>query len=115
MYGAIVFNNIFNNLGEKCRNKVLGNIFGLTNVSISNLVIRDNSIIFRIFSDKVFYQYIFNFCYANDDYFIKVSCSKNIVNSIVFVDNCSEELELLIKIFKCWNEEQIYRMMKKFL
>lgn len=115
MCGGIVFYNIFNNLGEKCRNKILGNIFGFTNVSVNDLVIRDSNIIFRIFSDDVFYQYIFDFSDTNNCSFINVSCSRDIVNSVVFVNKCSEEIELLIKIFKCQDEYQIYQLMRKLL
>lgn len=115
MYGVIVFNSFFNNIGEKCRNKLLGNIFGIVDVTVSDLVLKNNCVIFRIFSNGVFYQYIFDLSNNNFDYFIKVSCNDNISDKIISIDEFSEELKLLIRIFKCRDECQIYKLLMKFL
>ena len=60
MFGALTFYKVYLNLGEECRNKILRNIFGIKNVSISDFVLRDDAVIIRFFADSVFYQYVFD-------------------------------------------------------
>lgn len=118
MYGVLKFQNLYLNLSESCRNKILGNIFGITDVSIVDFNVRKRNVIFRVFSQGVFYQYVFDF---NDEYrdsFINVTCSKGIVCYFISVrlwDNQFDLLSLLIEIFKCQDEYQIYQLMRLLL
>lgn len=117
MLGAFIFYNIITNLGESCRNKVLGNIFEISNVSVGDVVIRNDKIIFRIFSGDVYYQYIFDFIDNNYKFYVKVSCNNSSVDRIVLVSNYSDDfgIGLLFKIFNCCSERKVYQFMKKFL
>lgn len=120
MFGAFLFFNVFLNLGDNCRNKVLGNIFGVDNVSVSDFVIREDKVIFRFFSQNVFYQYIFDFTINESEAVMDVSCSRAIVNTIISVKKVSDLDSfsfdyLLVDIFKSQDEYQIYQLMRKFL
>lgn len=116
MFGILVFQQIYWNLGEECRNKVLGNIFGIDNVSVSGIFIREEEVIFRLFSEGVFYQYFFKLGSGRGSLF----CSDKIVNRIIFVDSYNKErkddfIYLLIELFYCQNEYQVYQILKLFL
>lgn len=115
MYGFLIFNDFLNSIGERCRNKLLGNIFDLVDVTVSDLVLRNNCVIFRLFSDGVFYQYVFDLNNNNCDYFIRVSCDKNIIDKVIYVNESFKKISLLVKIFKSHDEDQIYHFLKKLL
>ena len=59
MFGFLWFKNVYVNLGENCRNKLLGNLFCLENVKASNYVVLENKFIFNFWADGVFYRYLF--------------------------------------------------------
>lgn len=120
MFGALIFQSLYLNLGEKCRNKVLGNIFGVHDVSVTDFVVRESAVIFRFFSDGVFYQYVFDFDIKNDNSFIKVSCSRDVIYSFISVKeefnlNCSQLFSLVIEMFQCQDEYRIYQLVRLFL
>ena len=119
MFGALLFYNVYMNLGEECRNKVLRNIFEIDNVSITDLVIRENLVVFRFFGNGVFYQYVFDLSDGNNKYY-KVSCSRNIVHYFVSVKTypsfCEFNLfSLLVDLLLCQDEYEVYQLMRKFL
>lgn len=117
MFGFFIFKEVFLNLEEDCRNKILGNIFGVSNVSVSSVIFNRKSVVFRIFSESVFYQIDFFFnnsvhykmlCYEEDiDYWIddfNLCCD----NKYYFINN-------LVILFKCQTEHQVYQMLRLFL
>lgn len=110
MLGLFVFRNIFINLGEECQNKIIGNIFGIGNVSVSNFVIRDNKFIFRLFSGGVFYQYSFLF----DDVKNMNICIDRNINGKFLV--CDETITNSIYcLIRCCDEYQVYLLLREFL
>lgn len=116
MLGILIFEQVFLNLGEECRNRVLGNIFGITDVSVSDIFIKDDEIVFRLFSKGVFYQYIFKFGNGDNELFR----SQRIINRLIFISNYIEKekdnfIYLLVELFRSQNEYQIYQLMKNFL
>lgn len=120
MMGVLKFQDLYLNLGETCRNRILGNVFGINNVSVVDFTVQEKYVIFKIFSQGVFYQYIFDFNDECGGSFIKVSSSKDIVCCFVFVKLWNDSIQfdlfsLLIKIFKCQDEYRIYQLMRLFL
>lgn len=113
MFGILIFQQVFINLGEKCRNRVLGNIFGICNVSVSDISIRGNKVLFRLFSETVFYQFVFLLDQKEGDYFFKVSSSKNIVHSVISLSNYDDNF--IYQLFRCCDEYQVYQLMRLFL
>lgn len=113
MFGFLVFYNIYFNLGEECRNRVLGNIFDIANVSISDVIVENNRVIIRLFSDGVFYQYIFMSEGENN----KLLCINRVVDRVTFI--CNDKFEVtdgfIFQLFHCQDEYQIYQLMKNFL
>lgn len=120
MFGALIFQQVFMNLKEDCRNKVLGNIFGICNVSVSNISVREEEVIFRFFSDGVFYQFVFLLEGRNKGSFFRVSSGQDIVQSLIILSdyrygNESDFIYQLVELFRCQDEYQIYQIMKLFL
>ena len=110
MLGILIFQQVYFNLKNDCRNKVLGNIFGVDNVSISGIFIRGDVVIFRLFSDGVFYQYIFLF----EDGKNQVSSTSRIVNCTMYL-NDKESNSFIYQLFQCQSEYQVYQLLKHFL
>lgn len=120
MFGILLFRSIIFNLGEECRRKILRNIFEIQDVSISDIGVREDRIIFRIFSDDVFYQYIFILGDKNNSKFVSISSSKRIFNCLIFIEgysdlNTRDYFEILIQIFQCQDEYQVYQLVKLLL
>lgn len=120
MSGFLTFYHVYECLGEDCRKRVLRNIFEFSDVSIYDLSIRNSSIVFRFFINGVFYQYVFLLDCVEDDFFIKVICSRRIFNCLVNVDlkehwNCLDSFSLFLNVIRCQDEYQVYRMMKYLL
>lgn len=116
MLGFWVFRNIYFNLGEKCQNRVLGNIFGIRDVSASSVSIRYDSIVFSLFSKNVFYRYSFRDGVGENS----LICDGRIVSRLFFISNdiVKEDnnfIYQLINLFRCQDEYQIYCMFKLFL
>ena len=119
MFGLLIFSYVVMNLSEKCRNKVLGNIFEIGNVSVSDVSVRDNNVIFRLFSNGVFYQFIF-VNYNCGNVCVKVASTKDIVNCLFFISNdyfSEDDCDnlLIMKIICCSSEFEIYQMLKFLL
>lgn len=119
MIGTKLFQFVFSNLGEECRRKILRNIFEIQDVSIADISFREDKVIFRFFSDDVFYQFIFIFGNSNNK-FISVSSSNRLFNCLVFVNMYSsfyynDYFEILVKVFQCQEEYQVYQLMSLLL
>lgn len=119
MFGLLIFSYVVMNISEKCRNKVLGSIFEIGNVSVSDVSLRDDNIMFRLFSNGVFYQFIF-VNYNCGNVCVKVASTKDIVNCLFFISNdyfsdgvCNDLL--IMKIICCSSEFGIYQMLKLLL
>lgn len=113
MLNFIIFKDMYFNLEENCRNRVLGNIFNINNVSVSDILIREDKVIFRMFSINVFYQYIFLFCKGeNID-----ACSGKINNHIIYIDNCKKEdfNGFIYQLIRLKDEDQINLFLKNYL
>ena len=113
MFGLVIFYNVFVNLGEVCQNRILGNIFSINNVSVASVVIGEDSIIFKLFSNGIFYQYIF-LLKNGENNIIK---DERIVYYKIFVFNneLKETDNFICQLIQCSCEYQIYRLMKKVL
>ena len=113
MFGFLIFQQVYFNLGEGCRNKVLGNVFGIDNVSVSGVFLRDDKAIFRLFSEGVFYQFYFIFEFGEN----RVFNSNKIVNCVTFLSSCNnkEVNQFIYQLVRCENEYQVYYLVKKFL
>lgn len=119
MFGASVFQLLYLNLGEQCRRKILGNIFGIINVSVVDFVVLEDNVIFRLFSDGVFYQFVFDFRDRGNDYFYKVF-SGNIIQCFIQGENYFnldgiQINNFLMEIFLCQDEYRVYQLVKLFL
>ena len=120
MFGILIFQQVFMNLGENCRNRVLGNIFDICNVSISSVSVREEEVIFRVFSEGVFYQFVFLLEGRNKGSFFKVCSGRNIVHSLILLsdykdNNKNDFIYQLIELFRGQDEYQIYQIMRLFL
>lgn len=113
MLGFLIFQQVYLNLGEDCRNKVLGNIFDIDNVSVSCVFLRDDTVIFRLFSGGVFYQFFFIFEIGENQVFN----SDKIVNCVTFLSNSNDKEinRFIYQLVRCQNECQVYYLVKKFL
>lgn len=120
MFGFLIFNHVYNNLGEKCRKKILRNVFGNFNVSVFQMFIRNNTIVFRFFEDGVFYQYLFEVCEVEESYRVKVVASRRIFNCLVRVGvkeslNRLDSFYLFINLLQCQDEYQVYQILRYLL
>lgn len=113
MLGFLVFKDVYFNLGEECRNKILGNMFSIGGVSISDMIIRNKKIIFRLFSNGVFYQYIFVLEVGES----KLLYGNKTVDCIMFVydDKMDELNKFIYQLVRCCDERQVYRLVRLLL
>lgn len=116
MMGILIFYQVYLNLGEKCRNRVLGNMFEIRDVSVADVLVRDNGIIFRLFSNGIFRQYFFRIVNDTGELF----CSKKSVDRLgELSDYISDEEEKIIflvgDLLRCRDEYWVYQQIRKFL
>lgn len=113
MLGFIVFYSMWFNLGNNCRNKILGNIFDINSVSVSDVKFVDQILIFKMFSCGVFYHYSFILGIGINE--IK-DCGR-IVEKIIFIDDkeCQVDNEFIYRLVRCFDEYQVYQLLKEFL
>lgn len=120
MFGFFVFYHVYRNLGENSQKKILRNIFGIYNVSVYDISLRNESVVFHFFENGVFYQYVFLFHDSNDRLLIRVGASRRIFNCLVNVDeeghlDSLNSFSLFLELLRCQDEYQIYRMMRRLL
>lgn len=113
MYGFLIFINICLNLGDKCRDRLLGKIFGVSDVSVSNVSIIDKRIIFRLFNGGVFYQYVIVFG-GGVDRFYK---DDKIVDCVIFTNGnyFYRFNDFIYRLFQCQEEYQVYLIVRELL
>lgn len=115
MFGLVLFKNIYFNLSERSRNKILGNIFKINNVSVSDLIVNENRCFIRMFSNNVFYNYLLIMGTGKNS----VVYNERIVECRIFVYNEREEMgggsEFIYQLIRCCDESQVYRLVKQFL
>lgn len=120
MFGFLVFYHVYRNLGEDSRIKILRNIFEIYDVSVLEISIREQKVIFRFFEMGVFYQYVFLLDVFVNELVIQVASSRRIFNCFVKVGemaqvDCFDSFCLFLAIIQCQDENQIYRMIKNLL
>lgn len=101
-------------LDEQSRNKILGNIFNVANVSASNIILCDDRINFKLFSGGVFYNYLFVLGDGDNIYEVGdrvVVCHIFLGTSKVVDDKC----EFIYHLFNCSKEFEVYQLMQKYL
>lgn len=113
MLGFLIFKNIYFNLNEVCRNKILGNIFGIDNVSATNILVDDKGIILRLFNRNYFYQYVF----IVENGINELNCSSSIIDCrgiYIYQKECNIN-NFIYRLFHCQAEYQVYLLMKTVL
>ena len=113
MYGFLIFGNICLNLSDECRDRVLGNIFGVSDVSVSSVLVKDKKIIFKLFSRDVFYQYVIVVGNGEDKFY----CDERIINCVIFTDGdkFNDFNDFIYRLFHCQDEYQVYQLVRGFL
>lgn len=119
MLALLVFCSVIENVGEECRNRILGNIFSINNVSISDFSIRDEYVVFRLFSDGVFYQYFF-LIEREDGCIFQIFSNDNIIQYFILIsdyfEGCSNvSFALFMNLIDKGNEYEVYRRLHLFL
>ena len=120
MLGYYIFMNVFSNLSNNLQKSILRKIFLLDDVSVFSVVQRNNSVIFRIYSNSVFCQYIFMYDKADDNNFFEVNYSDRMVcyNIHLFsyvLSNKDDSICYLIKMLLSSSELFIYQLFPYFL
>ena len=110
MFGFIVFKSIYDNLGELCQNKILGNIFNIDNVTVSSFNIINERIVFKLFGDGIFYQYVFKLDVGEN----KLECNNNIFSCEIFMynDNFSLFNDFIYRLYCCQTEKEVYDLIR---
>ena len=88
MKGYELFERYFNGLSEKQKEKALGNIFDVEFVSLAFVSFRKgifDKLLIRMFSNGIFYQYLFVFGMGSDKVFI-LEKSKKLVSYVIFTE-----------------------------
>lgn len=115
MLGVSLFYQVYLNLGEECRNKILGNIFFVNDVSVSSLELKDNEIYIKLFDGVLFYQYKF-MIFSNEN---RIYYSVRTISKCDRFEDLNQDdvinLSLLSKIFLSNDEYQFYQLLKSFL
>ena len=113
MFGFLIFYNIYLNLSCEGKNKILGNVFGVGDVSITDFIIKNDRVIIRMFSKNVFYQYVFEF----DEGICNIIFDDRIVKGKIFVldESCREFNFFIYSLARCSLEGEVYRLIQEFL
>lgn len=110
MLGFLIFYQVYLNLGREYQNRILGNIFDVDVVSINDILIRNNKVLFRFASLDMFYQYEIRY----KDKTCKVFLVNKDEDKILRCD-CKWEEFSMRKIFDCLDEYQVYLLLREFL
>ena len=113
MLGFQIFHNIYLNLSLKGKNSFLGNVFGVDDVSVSDFLIMESKVIIRLFSQNVFYQFVFLF----DDGQSVVTVDDRIVKGKIFVldDSCKDFNLFIYLLAQCSCEKDVYQLISQSL
>ena len=113
MFGFLIFYNIYLNLSCEGKNKIIGNIFEIDNVSITDFIIENDRVIIRMFSKNVFYQYAFQF----DEGICNIMFDDRIVKGKIFVldESCRDFNLFIYSLARCSLESEVYRLIQEFL
>lgn len=114
MIGCSILQLICSNVGEKCRNKILGYIFEIYNVSVSEFLVLNNRFVFRLFDGVVFYQYTFVLENGNNIRYV----DKRIQRHVIYLDNSINKKrhdKPIFKLIQCQNELEVYNLISYFL
>lgn len=123
MLGYRIFKQLFFHLEEETQVSILRNIFSLDFVSTFSFFVYNGNVFFRIYSEGVFYQFIFVFdsvCHSDS---VLVSRSSKIVSSQIFLSNyvsCVENrtqdyFSLFVELLLCQEERCIYLLFRRLL
>lgn len=93
---------------------ILGNIFEIANVSSSELLVKNNKFIFRLFDGFVFYQYIFILGKGEDIKYV----SNRIERYVIYLDNDINKKKhdkIIYQLIWCQNELEVYKLLSRVL
>lgn len=110
----------FNELNEKRKKEILRDIFETADVSTYSISNREDRIVFQLYSEKIFYQFVFmkdNSLY--DEFYVRVSSSQRFVICQIYIgrDFSWEKLVWIYelrKIFGVQDEEGEKIFLKMF-
>ena len=114
MFGFKIFYNLFINLNIVYQNKVIGNIFSIENVSVSSVSLLKNGISFKLFSNDVFYNYVFIVGSGN-------SCKtmeERIVKEIIYINDIDLDIEnyyFICCLYELEEEISVYRLLLDYI
>ena len=120
MLGALLLYNVYVNLGEECRDRIIGNIFNVNNVLISDFVLREKAVIVRFFAEGKFYQFVFDFTDGYSSDYSTLSRNGDVIYGYIAVYrypriNTGDLFSILLEIFLCQDEVVIYRLIRRLL
>lgn len=113
MFGLLKFGDIYINLSKEGRNRVLGKIFGISDVSVTNVDIVSTGIIFKMFSNGVFYQYIFVLDKGKNN----LIQDERVISYKIYLYNEKKVPvgDFIYQLVQCQDEYQVYSLIKKYL
>ena len=114
MFGFKVFYNLFINLNIVYQNKVIGNIFSVENVSVSSVSLLKNGISFKLFSNDVFYNYVFIIGSGNSYKDIE----KRIVKEFIYINDIGLDMDnydFIRCLYKLEEEISVYRLLLNYI
>lgn len=114
MVGCSILQLICSNVSEECRNRVLGYIFEIFNVSASEFFVKNNRFVFRMFDGVVFYQYTFVLENGNNIRYI----DKRVQRHVIYLGNNMNKKrhdKMIFKLIQCQNEFEVYNLISRFL
>ena len=120
MFGALLLYNVYVNLREESRDRIIGNIFDVDNVLVSDFVLREKAVIIRFFSKGMFYQFVFDFTEGYSSDFSTISRNRDIIYGYIAIYkypriDTGDLFSVLLEIFLCQDEAKIYQLISRLL
>ena len=119
MIGFKYFNEIFSNLSDENKKNILEKIFSIHNI-IEYYYFKRDDLVFRIYADGVFYQFVFIFGNSKSSVFFQKKEEYRITCVYIYVfdylnnrDNVSYRLFASILLSK--SELEVYKLLSIFL
>lgn len=119
MIGFKYFNEIFSNLSDENRKMILEKIFSIHNI-IEYYYFKSNDLVFRIYADEIFYQFVFIFGNSNSSVFFQKKEEFRITCVYIYVfdylnsgDSISYSFFTSILLSK--SKEDVYKLLSIFL